>query len=217
MSTVSHKEIRSNKKRLSTNNPYELPNVESAKEKHILNRKKSYLFQNKCKVFIKVHWKGMLNALIVLMFGVVCCCRPPIMVRSIVSICIMLSFWVTDSIPVEIASIIPIALFPILNIMTSEQVAVEYFSEVTVLVLIGFMISGIIESSNLHKMIAVRLILIVGFRVKVIHAIIMIIFCILGILSEDTFVFSVTYSVVRAVLIILEEEGVCKMYKSFNR
>ncbi len=72
------------------------------------------------------------------------------------------SLWVTEKLPIPISSLIPIAAFPLLGILDSKMVAQSYGSPLILLLLGGFMLSIAMSSTNTHKLIANKIIKIVG-------------------------------------------------------
>lgn len=231
----SENEIRdfSFRKRISANNPDDLPSIHSKREKDILERRNSlppinYDFQEleidipekeppnckqKIRKFLRLHWSGII---IVVMLTIVII-RLASSIQNLEKRCwcifVVLFLWSTDAIPSPITGIIPIAVFPLLNLISSDCVPIEYLCENTVLMLCANIVASVIESSKLHKLIAVRLLLIVGYRVKTIHAILMAFTFIIGTFCEETFVSSIFSAITKAILIIMEEEGICSMYE----
>lgn len=72
------------------------------------------------------------------------------------------SLWVTEKLPIPVSSLIPIAAFPLLGILDSKMVAQSYGSPLILLLLGGFMLSVAMSSTQTHKLIANKIIKIVG-------------------------------------------------------
>jgi len=75
---------------------------------------------------------------------------------------LMAVWWATEAIPVAVTALLPLALFPLLDITTFETAALPYANKNIYLFLGGFILALGIESSGLHKRIALKMILAVG-------------------------------------------------------
>ena len=72
------------------------------------------------------------------------------------------SLWITEKLPIPVSSLIPIAAFPLFGILDSKMVAQSYGSPLILLLLGGFMLSVAMSSTNTHKLIANKIIKLVG-------------------------------------------------------
>ena len=75
---------------------------------------------------------------------------------------LMAIWWVSNALPLFATAILPLVLFPLLGIMSGNDVAPVYFNSTIVLFLGGFMIALTMERWNLHKRIALGIIHAVG-------------------------------------------------------
>ncbi|MEL4455552.1 SLC13 family permease [Lutimonas vermicola] len=75
---------------------------------------------------------------------------------------LMALWWVTEIIPLAVTSLLPFVLFPILGVMNGKAVASNYFNDVIFLFLGGFLFALAMQKWNLHKRIALKLLLMVG-------------------------------------------------------
>ncbi|MBE9537229.1 MAG: SLC13/DASS family transporter [Proteobacteria bacterium] len=75
---------------------------------------------------------------------------------------LMAVLWITEAIPLAATALLPVALFPLLGIMAGKKVAPLYFNHVIFLFLGGFIVALAMERWNLHRRIALRLILLMG-------------------------------------------------------
>jgi len=81
------------------------------------------------------------------------------------AICLwMLSWWITQVIPLGVTALLPLILFPLCEIDSLKATALNYSSPVIFLFLGGFILGLAIEKWNLHKRIAINLLRISGSK-----------------------------------------------------
>jgi len=89
--------------------------------------------------------------------------KPAITYTLAVAI-LMATWWITEAIPISVTSLLPVALFPLFGIMNGKAVSSTYFNHVIFLFIGGFMVALAMEKWNLHKRIALKLLMIVGTK-----------------------------------------------------
>ena len=75
---------------------------------------------------------------------------------------LMVCWWATEAIPIPVTSLIPLALFPLLDVTDIQSAANPYANKNIYLFLGGFLLALSIERSGLHKRIALIMISRVG-------------------------------------------------------
>ncbi|MEX2583912.1 MAG: DASS family sodium-coupled anion symporter [Gemmatimonadota bacterium] len=75
---------------------------------------------------------------------------------------LMAVWWVSEAIPIPATALVPLALFPILGVLGIEAAAAPYANSVIFLFLGGFLIAAAMQRWELHKRIALLVILAVG-------------------------------------------------------
>jgi sodium-dependent dicarboxylate transporter 2/3/5 len=75
---------------------------------------------------------------------------------------LMITWWVTEALPMPVVALLPLILFPLLHIAKLEDTAAPYANPVIFLFLGGFMLGLAIEKWKLHRRIALNIIRITG-------------------------------------------------------
>lgn len=79
---------------------------------------------------------------------------------------LMASWWMTEAIPLAATALVPLVLFPALNVATVDDVAPPYANPIIFLFMGGFMLALALQRWNLHRRIALATVLLVGTKPK---------------------------------------------------
>ncbi|MEO9512675.1 MAG: DASS family sodium-coupled anion symporter [Flavobacteriaceae bacterium] len=74
----------------------------------------------------------------------------------------MLIWWITEAVSISVTALLPLLLFPILNVLPIAEVGANYGSPIVFLFFGGFVMALALEKVNLHKRIALNIIRITG-------------------------------------------------------
>lgn len=82
---------------------------------------------------------------------------------SVLAIAILMAvWWMTEAIPIPVTALIPIALFPALGVMRSQDATAPYANHLIYLFIGGFFMAAAMEKWNLHRRVALYTIRFVG-------------------------------------------------------
>ncbi|CAK9303542.1 unnamed protein product [Gordionus sp. m RMFG-2023] len=80
-------------------------------------------------------------------------------IKSVFVCLVTLSFLITGALPIALSSLIPALLFPMLGVLTVKDVSSMYFKDPILLFFASVILAKGIESANLHKRIALNLLM----------------------------------------------------------
>ena len=78
----------------------------------------------------------------------------------------MASYWMTDCIPLSVTALLPIVAFPLLGLASTTVVCKIYIRKATLTLMGALMFAIAVEHCNLHKRVALHVLLLVGTSVR---------------------------------------------------
>ncbi|KAK7896000.1 hypothetical protein WMY93_021325 [Mugilogobius chulae] len=73
-------------------------------------------------------------------------------------------YWVSEAVPLGAAALVPAFLYPLFGVLKSSEVAAEYCKDTTLLLMGVICLAASIEKWNLHKRIALRMVMVAGAK-----------------------------------------------------
>ena len=106
-------------------------------------------------------WPGLVSGLCLAVIMAALEQPEAIVITAVVAWLCML-WWIFEPLPIPVTSLLPIAVFPISGVLTSEQVGASVGSPLIILLLGGFFLSRGMESTGAHHRIALSVVNLVG-------------------------------------------------------
>lgn len=75
---------------------------------------------------------------------------------------LMAIWWITEAIPLAVTALLPVALFPLFGVVDGKTVSSMYFNHLIFLFIGGFLMAFAMERWNLHRRIALRILILFG-------------------------------------------------------
>ncbi|XP_077868540.1 solute carrier family 13 member 2-like [Saccoglossus kowalevskii] len=118
---------------------------------------------------------------------------------------VMSFYWVFECMPIAVTALIPLALFPVFGIMDGGATASMYFKDTSALLLGGIMMAIAIEHWNLHRRIALSVLMISGTKQRWLLLSFMLVTWFLSAWMSNTATTAMMLPIAQAVLVRLSE------------
>ncbi|MCK5781275.1 MAG: SLC13/DASS family transporter [Flavobacteriales bacterium] len=75
---------------------------------------------------------------------------------------LMAIWWASEAVPIAVTALLPVVLFPLFGIMDGKDVSAAYINHIIFLFIGGFLMAIAMEKHNLHRRIALKILLLTG-------------------------------------------------------
>lgn len=86
----------------------------------------------------------------------------PAVTATLAVTALMAIWWVSEALPLAVTSLVPLVLFPALGILNGKAVAQVYMNDIIFVFVGGFIMALAMEKWNLHRRIALKLLMLIG-------------------------------------------------------
>jgi len=119
------------------------------------------------KEFISIFWRTWVVVLGPFLLSPIVLCSPddPQTLEALKCaylILLMATYWMTEALPLPITSMIPMVGLPLLGLMSTGEVAVNYLNSTNYMFLGGLIMAIAVEHCGLHNRVALKIIMMVG-------------------------------------------------------
>lgn len=120
-------------------------------------------------------------------------------------IIVMAILWLTEAVPIPVTALLPIFMFPMLQVAGAREISASYVTDTSMLFLGGLILAVAVEEWNLHKRVAVSVMRLIGSHPSLLMLGLMIPTWFLSMWISNTAATSMMIPIIHAVVCTIEE------------
>ncbi|KAM7312375.1 hypothetical protein ISCGN_009280 [Ixodes scapularis] len=117
-------------------------------------------------------------------------------------------FWVLELIPLPVTALLPLVLFPLLGILGTDKTTEAYFNNYGFIMFTSLILAVAIEASNVHKRIALKLLLLLGASTRALCLMFMLVAMAMSMWIPNTTATAVMTPIVLGVVDQMQESAI---------
>ncbi|KAI8435863.1 hypothetical protein MSG28_004076 [Choristoneura fumiferana] len=168
----------------------------------------------KLKTFASIHWRGIVAFLAPIVCIFMLTPFPPEKYQwCAYTLVIMAVYWVSECIPLQVTSFLPVIVFPLTGVMNTRKTCQAYVNDTIIMFLGSIMLASAVEQSGLHKRLALRCIKCIGYsHYKTLFAVCFVTMFI-SMWITNTAAATLMVPIVFALLRVYEQQGLMRIYE----
>ncbi|XP_012224853.1 protein I'm not dead yet-like [Linepithema humile] len=164
--------------------------------------------------FLAIYWRSFVVVLWPLILTPILLVESEkyIAMKCLYIVALMALFWVTEVLPLPVTGMIPVVLYPLMDIMSTNDTCLCYMNDTTMMFLGSLVIAVVIENSGLHMRIALLIIKTIGCSHRRLTFGLFFVTMFISMWISNTAATAMMIPIMETVLVELEAQGLGQMF-----